>query len=837
MPSPVSPRLRRRQRVADLTFALVSLGGAWLLRVGLADPSGGALGVPASAAWLGVARVGIGLLLAHALLLGWRVWRGGEVAFWSRLRALVIALVLGWLVFLFSGEPFHPPRVAMGMGTALCAFAVLCMLASPARRLGLRRPVRVLDIGLTMLCVVALGLELGLRALSSLLDNPVLMRADAGVAELIGRFRFPPGTPRFGFPCNSLGHYDEEFTPKREGVPLVVCIGDSFSAGIVPHYFHYTTALERLVPTLRVYNMGLPSLGPAEYLHLLRTEAMPLRPDLVMIGVFVGNDIGQDSNPKSPWLASWFNRENVLVSVVPTRLARMWQERRRLGRTELGIVGEQDAGRAELDVMLQRYPYLLDPALEPETHSAVEFLRIEASRAGDVFQPKHAARYPRFFELVDAIVAAAGSTPVMFVMIPDAMQVDDELWRQVGVALPKGEFERDLPQRLLRAHFDAKSYPYVDLLPDFRNVGAGPDGQRHLYQRGDTHINVRGNLRAAAALAGPVAQHMKLLVAPPAEGRAAELVLSPAGAAVSDGSVAVWLPGHTSVRVAVRPGETGADVAEALRRGLGDWGVPCATPAPGVLRIEGVAHVPALGGLAIDLDVVGFEAALSLPLGARWAAAPEVLLAPARADAAAPSQVVIQMLDAQGGVLREGTAVVPAADDDAATRRVLGVDWSRAEGVPASAPATQGAARLRVRLLGPAEVFVDVPSAPGRSAGVAGSAPEGRDVPHLAVRAADSAAGARELTLRCTHVGAPVLLLVSATRTWVPLDFLRPGAALAMVPWESLQVHARTDGEGQLVVPLPPVASTVHVQALVLPPGAGLEALEATRHLELGPSR
>ena len=138
----------------------------------------------------------------------------------------------------------------------------------------------------------------------------------------------------------------------------------------------------------------------------------------------------------------------------------------------------------------------LDPALEPSTASDEGFLRIENVRAGEVFRPAHTQSYARFFDLVDEIVSVAGAVPISLLLIPDALQVDDALWRRVRAAAPHEEYERDLPQRLLRAHFDAQGYHYVDLLPSFRAVRAGADGERHLYQRNDAHINVRGNVRA-----------------------------------------------------------------------------------------------------------------------------------------------------------------------------------------------------------------------------------------------------------------------------------------------------------------------------------------------------
>lgn len=829
MPTPARSSVRPArlsQVFADLMFAVVTCGAIALLLEGLADPTGGPMRIPVSRGWIAAGRLGVSVAAVGLLALVWRIWRGGEVAFWSRLRALLVSTVGGWLAYLSSDQPYHTPQVALAMGTALAGFALLCLLAVPLARVRRARAWLWLDRGATMGCMIVLGLELGLRGAAIVSNNPVLVRADAGVAELLGRFRFPAGYLRFGFPCNSHGHFDEEFTPKREGVPLMVSIGDSFAAGIVPHHYHYTTALERLLPPLRVYNLGLPTIGPAEYLHLLRTEALPLRPDLVAINLFVGNDIAQGSDPTEPWLASWFNRENVQLAAVPTRIARILRERRRLGRDDLGIVGEQGAGRAELTEVLRHFPWFLDYTRELPNHSDEEFLRIEAVRAAAVFQPAYIARYDRFFAIIDAIVAAAGSVPIVFVILPDAMQVDDELWRAVVAATPRGTLDRDQPQRMLRARFESSGYAFVDLLPDFRAVPLEPDGQRHLYQRTDTHICVRGNLRAAAALAEPVAKRLGLTRLARGAGRTVELALEPAAVAGAAGTVSIWLPGHVTVPVAVAAGETGASIVERLRGLLLAWGVPCESPDPGTVRIAGVAHHPELAGIGVEASVPGLAWSLSLSVSARAPNPAGVRFLGERVAGG-----VAEALDAAGAVAsaHDLPTTTPPGDEAETT-------WTRRTGSLLTFPLPATAERLRVRGRGPATVFVDVPLAPGLPAAKRGFAPGEREPPTLDLCAAVDGHPA-QLRLHCAHAGAHVMLLIGASAKYLPLDVFQPGAALALLPGETFQVVARTDDAGDFITSLPSASGPLHLQALVLPAGRGLEALEVSRHLELQPPR
>jgi hypothetical protein len=90
-------------------------------------------------------------------------------------------------------------------------------------------------------------------------------------------------------------------------------------------------------------------------------------------------------------------------------------------------------------------------------------------------------------------------------LIPDEFQVEDELWsaitRSAGVPL-----DRDLATRLLGEWLSAEGIPFVDLLPALRGVPPLDDGRQHVYHRGDTHFNARGNAVAGEGLAQLVEQ-------------------------------------------------------------------------------------------------------------------------------------------------------------------------------------------------------------------------------------------------------------------------------------------------------------------------------------------
>jgi len=80
------------------------------------------------------------------------------------------------------------------------------------------------------------------------------------------RFRVKPGSDFYGFPVNSLGFLDTEFSKPDGGSFRVVALGDSFAFGAVPYDNNYLTLLEQHLDRpdqrVEVFNMGIPRTRP-----------------------------------------------------------------------------------------------------------------------------------------------------------------------------------------------------------------------------------------------------------------------------------------------------------------------------------------------------------------------------------------------------------------------------------------------------------------------------------------------------------------------------------------------------------------------------------------------
>jgi hypothetical protein len=294
---------------------------------------------------------------------------------------------------------------------------------------------------------------------------------------------------------------DEEFAVGAPGKPVIVTIGDSFSASIVPLVFHFTSVAEREL-SLPIDNVGVSAIGPREYEYLLLHEVLPLKPTLVVVDIFIGNDLTaplEEPVLEADPLRDWLDKERVLLLRVP----RLLLESGPIGAGGAG--GEAVAGSdrvptpEELEI---RYPWLADPSREVEGMSEGQYARLEAHRAREACGQAPPA-WPALFETLRRIRHTCEKVGAGFalMLIPDEFQVEEDVWARILQDLPGERLDRDLPQRVLTGFCAEEGVPCLDLLPRLREVPPMADGRRHLYSLRDSHWNRRGNAVAGKALA------------------------------------------------------------------------------------------------------------------------------------------------------------------------------------------------------------------------------------------------------------------------------------------------------------------------------------------------
>jgi hypothetical protein len=281
-----------------------------------------------------------------------------------------------------------------------------------------------------------------------------------------------------GLRGNNLGYPGPNFVPvKSPNVARIAALGDSFAVGpVVPFADNYLTLLQGLLPETEVLNFGVSGAGPREYAYILKRDVLRFHPDLVLVSLFVTNDVVEilpaprRLDPRQHCLY-WFAR-------------RCFRAASRTPRPEV----------LDPDGLLAHR--IATGTLSPESFAQIEEIRLAVCQ---VPPPSGIEKkWQRALDDLDDLIRLCRTHEirVAFVLIPDEAQADPSS-REIVRRHAHLEVERlDLsqPQRRFREFCAHRGVPCLDLLPAF----AGKTG---LYLQRNTHWNRAGNHLAAREIA------------------------------------------------------------------------------------------------------------------------------------------------------------------------------------------------------------------------------------------------------------------------------------------------------------------------------------------------
>ncbi len=296
------------------------------------------------------------------------------------------------------------------------------------------------------------------------------------------RFRGKPFANERDFRLNSKGFKDSEFSAKEEDEYRILGIGDSFAFGVVPYKYNYLTLIESLLQegskNVQVLNMGIPSTGPKDYLSLLVKEGLALQPDTVLLSFFIGNDFDESKKRKLYEYSYVASLLHYIINIQP---------------------------KYEGSLIHGKSKYCDDcPSLNNE-----EFLKIEFSRSSIYLVdnrefPEKLARAVDYLKQISSICKSQDISLVV-VLIPDELQINQDLWREVRSAyypeLEENQWDLRLPNRRLSNELDKLGIANVDLYEHFAA------SSRQLYRPRDTHWNIAGNQMAADVVHDHIRKH------------------------------------------------------------------------------------------------------------------------------------------------------------------------------------------------------------------------------------------------------------------------------------------------------------------------------------------
>jgi hypothetical protein len=294
---------------------------------------------------------------------------------------------------------------------------------------------------------------------------------------------------------NSHGYRGDDFAIAKSGRFRILAIGDSFTFGYgCAGHQAYPSVLEACLAEalgagrVEVINAGFAACNyPDTYYLYLKERGVDLDPDLILVGVFVGNDLDHDLVHEHVWprvddAGLPLRIENTLFHVEDG----YWESRRPLLRYRLPIV--RNSHLAQLVVSALKRARRRNQT--PTSFNRWMYRRHYADRTD--------AAVDRVVSLLSAMatLAAERSVPILCVIIPAREQVYPERYEFSRYPFMAGH-DLEKPQRILRRRLADEGIQWLDLLPAMR--AASEDAA--LYYEVDQHWNGRGHEVAGRAIA------------------------------------------------------------------------------------------------------------------------------------------------------------------------------------------------------------------------------------------------------------------------------------------------------------------------------------------------
>lgn len=301
---------------------------------------------------------------------------------------------------------------------------------------------------------------------------------------------------------NSLGYRDDEFSVRTGGAYRVLAVGDSFTFGWgVEAEETYAAGLERALAArglsrpVEVINAGFAACySPDTYYLYLKREGLALQPDLVVVGVFVGNDLDSDAAFENEWVET--DAEGLPLRIRNTQsqvVGHNLLPRDIPLRYRTPVLHRLHLFQAVADAWWALKPMVMSaaPAWLPVVHAA----QTPEEQVPYIYRAQYAERTERVRARVESVFAGmkrladAAGVPIVFMIIPDRVQLSATAFAGLPAEVGK-------PQRLLIEFFEREGMAYVDLLPWLREQAGGGE----LYFPLDAHWNARGHGLAAERL-------------------------------------------------------------------------------------------------------------------------------------------------------------------------------------------------------------------------------------------------------------------------------------------------------------------------------------------------
>ena len=230
--------------------------------------------------------------------------------------------------------------------------------------------------------------------------------------------------------------------------------------------------------------------------QILIQEGLHFKPDVVVLGFFIGNDFEDDKDvlntynmnkTKTHLFPFWVYQSRVYSLLRNMRLYLVYGK-------ESPLLSIKDGTKTGIDT--KKYEYY-DPNKPTLTES--DYIKLETKKS-QLFDPTSYAYFAKDAVLKNVLemkqLTETNGARFLVLIIPDEVQINKTVQEKVNKNSPINPANISLPQRILKQFFDQQNIAYIDLLPLWE---ASPAAQNY-YRLRDTHLNIEGNQAVADIL-------------------------------------------------------------------------------------------------------------------------------------------------------------------------------------------------------------------------------------------------------------------------------------------------------------------------------------------------
>ena len=297
---------------------------------------------------------------------------------------------------------------------------------------------------------------------------------------------------------NEDGFRDRSFHEATPGNKRIMVIGDSFASNVaVRQEDVFTTIMERGLNATAVHNLGVDGYGQVQEYLLMRQQMKQIRPDLVIVLIYIRNDfsdnLGHLSAYPRPYASLGGDLPRLLLHPVPS--AEYASGSVHSSWFSYPSTHTYHFIRHRLRLILDRW------ANDPVPHS------ISLSTPPELYLCRKDSTQKRetMFQVTEQLLlemarfAGGSDVPILFVTAPSMVQVEERLWDQLvrSYDLDKDQYDRALPNRRLSTFARNHDMEMLDLLPFLQSE---PLGDIRLYHERQQHWTRAGNGVVAKAV-------------------------------------------------------------------------------------------------------------------------------------------------------------------------------------------------------------------------------------------------------------------------------------------------------------------------------------------------